>query len=59
MARRTTRPPDPGEAARQERIDELAQRVAQVTEDIPPASEAQRDKLTLILHPGSRGDGAG
>lgn len=51
--RRTTRPPDPAEADRQDRIDDLAERAARVAEDIPAATEAQRDKLSLIVNPGS------
>ena len=58
MARRTTstsaRPPDDeAEAARQARIADLAARVARrAPEDFPPVSDAVRDKLALILHPG-------
>jgi hypothetical protein len=62
MARRTSstepRLPDrgPAEPAREARIRDLAARAARWTPDFPPASDAQRDKLALILHPGGGPD---
>jgi hypothetical protein len=64
MPRRTNsteprpRPPDSGppETAHEARIRDLADRAARWTPDFPPVSDAQRDKLALILHPGGGPD---